>query len=197
MRKRNFGVRRIGGPESVASAGMSLIEVMIALVLLLTIAVGVLPLLTASLANNVRGWEATQIANETTSSLDLALQLPLDAPSMTLDGTSGANELTRAEFYTRGNLDDPSGNPNEGWWLDPTGKGPVLWSRTRTVRQYALADVIAGTPTPISGGVDPVQVHFKEVEMRFHGYRQSGPLGASGGATAGGDDFVVRVLKVN
>lgn len=153
------------------SAGFSLIEVLIAGLLLLGIALGVLPLFTSSMVNNTSGSESTKVANMARSRLEQLYQLPFSSPEMTITaGTENALD----QYYSI--YDD--------MWKDGIapvdGSDPAAWTRTATVRQYAVSaldDEVLDPAEALPAGTDPSLVHLKEIEIIVQGLRQSTVLG--------------------
>lgn len=188
---------------------MSLIEVLIASGILLAIAVGILPLLMRALANNVRGWEATVVSNETKTELDHVISGPLDGPEIVVP--PGSDILSRQQSWAEG-APGIINDPDEGWHDNapdpPTDKGTILWDREIRVRQYNLSDLdqmpvgalgdegilhYVVTPTALEnnardGGTITAFVHIKQVEIEAEGKRESGALGM-------GQKLYVRMLK--
>lgn len=175
-----------GTPSSVA--GFSVVESLIAALILLIIALGIIPLFARALRDNTAGADATQATNHGRASLEEYQQLPFNNQALTL--APGALALSRDESWAQGNQ-DAFGDDDEGWWPGTaSGHGLVLWTRTTTVRQYGINDLDDGRlNSPLAGGTQPAFVHFKEVEVRLESERPlESPLGP-------GRQVVFRVLK--
>lgn len=181
-------------PAVRGEAGFSLIEGLVAVGLLLLIAVGVLPLFTQAIINNVEGQSSTDAANFGRSTLEEYFQLPFDSAS--LDVPAGLDEGVVDDFYTSSLDGDSKPTPPYSWQQVPAAGTRVLWNRTTTVRQYGVPD-ISGMPSdeavplidaPLPGGTLPGSVHLKEIQVDLASSRQESPLG--GGAT-----ISLRVLK--
>ncbi|MFP3938925.1 MAG: hypothetical protein ACLF0P_01340 [Thermoanaerobaculia bacterium] len=166
--------RRPGvGPEA---AGFSLIEVMVAGLILLVIALGLVPIYTRSIRSNIEGFDYTRVSNAARSKAEELLQLPFNSPELTVPG--GETELEAEDFFSQ----------QEHEWFDEdewSGRsGDVaLFTRTATVRQFGIADLT----TPLDGDAPPDAVHLKEITVTVEGTRA--------GALGGGKDIAVRVLK--
>jgi prepilin-type N-terminal cleavage/methylation domain-containing protein len=146
-----------------SAAGFSMIESLIAAAILLIIALGLLPLFSRAINDNVSGNDATQATNGSRTQLEELLQVPFNNTRLAVPG--GAKELTAADFWTRGN-DKQTGSADEGWWNNPSGHGLVLWRRTTKVRQYSISDLADGKlDTPLAGDTQPTFVQLKEVEV--------------------------------
>ncbi len=177
-----------GVKASSSMAGFSVVESLIASLILLIIALGVIPLFARALRDNTTGADATQASNHGRASLEEYKQLPFNNQALALP--AGAATLTRDESWAQG-AKDVFGDADEGWWPGaPTGRGLLLWSRSTTVRQYGMNDVDDGRlNTPLVGGTQPAFVHLKEVEVRLESERPlTSPLGP-------GRQVVFRVLK--
>lgn len=175
LRRRTFRRR------SPRQAGMSLIELMIAMALLAFVAIGILPMMMRALADNNRAWEATEASNFVQSELEPMLATPYDSPVLTVD--PGTDERLSSWSWAEGDA-GKVGDDNEGWALDPTGKGLVFWTRNTYVHWYDVDDL----KTRLKGDEDPSQVNLKEIQVKVESIRQGGSLG-------GGQELWIRVLK--
>ena len=81
-------------PGAPAAAGFSLIEVLIAMGLAGLLMIGVLPLFTKSMANNVKGNQLTEVTNRARLHLEELMAMPVDAEELTVP--DGDNELVRS-----------------------------------------------------------------------------------------------------
>lgn len=168
---------------------MSLIEALIAAAILLTIALGLLPLFTRAILDNSAGNQATQATNYARSRTEALFQVPFD--NQALDIPAGQPERTDVDSWAVG-APEQVGDAAEGWWPGrPTNKGLLLWTRETRVRQYGVEDLQddAELDNPLPGGTDPAFVQLKEIEIRLR------PTGAPGSPLERGDDMVVRTLK--
>jgi Tfp pilus assembly protein PilV len=161
--------------------GFSVVEVLITAALLLVVAVGIVPLFTASLGNNRAGYEASEVSNHARSRLEEFMQLPFNSPDLTLQ--TG----TERQFVEYFSLNDQTWKSGVAPPADP-----ALWIRTTTLRQYGFdLDPTQGTTsltTPLPASAAPAAVHLKEVEVRIDSPRLSGALGP-------GKSVVVRTYK--
>ena len=140
-------------------AGFSLVEVLIAAALLLIVSVGILPMFTRSITNNLQGKQATEATNLARSELERMIQLPSDDPALTL--LTGSS-LVRNEKWSKDSLQ----------WYDvssfPTGEIDTF-ERTVTVRQFsmsALADGVLDATEHLDASADIQLVHLKEIEVQ-------------------------------
>jgi Tfp pilus assembly protein PilV len=146
-------------------AGFSIIEALIAAAILLIIALGLLPLFTRSINDNVSGNDATQATNGSRTQVEELLNVPFNNDRMEIP--AGATNSEARTSYTAGAL-DKTGDTDEGWWADPAGHGSVLWTRTAEVRQYSISDLDDGSLGETDakpGGTEATFVHFKEVTV--------------------------------
>lgn len=169
-----------------SASGMTLIEVVIASLLLLVIALGVLPIFLRSMTQTASGEIYTELANHTRARAEEYVQLPFNSPTLTVP--PGATELAVTDYYW----------PAERAWkpnAPPETASGVRWERTTTVRQFDVVGYFDAldrgeAPTPLSGGAPAGSVHLKEVTVRL-----SSP-GGSALADLGGDrTLTVRAIK--
>ena len=155
---RHVQIRR--GHDS-SDAGMSLIEVSFASVILLFVATSLLPLFVRSSFNNISGDDSTQASQHSKSQqegllteliddqrFDLSDPLPGHTIQTSTEGTTGDEMLLRDLFW-----DSAAGSPDAGhqrvgdgdWIIDPgAGQGIVFWRRRSVIRQYTYADIADG-----------------------------------------------------
>jgi prepilin-type N-terminal cleavage/methylation domain-containing protein len=171
-----------------ARAGFSLLEVLVASVILLFIALALIPLFTRAMRDNVQGNDATQESNHGKSREELVLQLPFNNQGVTVPAGQVVGETV--ESWTQG-APDVINDANEGWWQGSTaGRGLPLWARTTDVRQFGVADLDDGRlDNPLPGDTQPIFVQLKEVEVRMESARNpANPLG-------GGRTLTFRMIK--
>jgi Tfp pilus assembly protein PilV len=161
--------------------GFSVVEVLIASLIFLVIAVGILPLFTASTRNTAEGREATEVSNFSRSAVEDLMQATFNDARLTVP-TSGTL-LTTTEYFSKATQT----------WKTGTGStaDPALWQRRTRVRQFNVNDMSDGIlNTPLTGAADPGQVHIKEIEVEAWHARDPGSwaLGAP-------SHFTVRMLK--
>jgi type II secretory pathway pseudopilin PulG len=160
-------------PRRRREAGFSLIETLIAALLLLIITLGILPLFTNAMRSNEAGKEYTQVTNFARSRAEELFQLPMTATALTL--TSGTSLVT-SEYYSKKDKVWKTGTVQTG--------DTALWLRTSTIRQYNIADLT----TPLAATAPVESVHVKEIEVAVTGTRTSNTLGPTKSLT-------VRLLK--
>lgn len=165
------GCRRPAG-RTGSAGGFTIIEVLVAAVLLLMIAVGILPMFTRSIVSNAEGFDHSQVTNFARTRAEEFFQLPFDNPDLTV--TAGT-ELVFDEYYSQ----------STSKWVD--GAAPpedtALWTRTTTVRQFSVTDLT----TPLADTAPAGNVHLKEITVTVRSPR-AGPLGV-------GKEITVRLFK--
>jgi prepilin-type N-terminal cleavage/methylation domain-containing protein len=164
-----------GGELPMRQRGFSVVEVLIATLIFLIIAVGILPLFAASTRSNLEGREATEVSNFGRSAVEDLLQASISDARLVVP--PGSTVRVADEYWSK----------KDQVWKTGTGTtaDPALWRRRTRVRQYNVSNL----DTPLDGGADAGQVHLKEVEVQvWHGRNAQSALG-------GGRRFTVRMLK--
>lgn len=189
------------------SAGFNLIEVLIASVLFLVVALGVLPLFQRAIRTNTAGQSSTDVANLARSQVERYMQIEYNSPLLTVP--AGQTELVLDDYFDRA---------TEQWIVGaPPQPTDADWLRTTTVRYYNVAavressgegltadddddletgiicaDTVApecDTAEPLDGGTAPIDVHFKEIEVQVVGTL------AGGGILGPSKRIVARALR--
>ncbi len=156
-----------------AEQGFSLVEVMVASLILLVLILGVLPLFTRSMINNQAGNDYTKLSNHGKSRVEEFFQLRFDDPRLTIAG--GGTEATFDDYWSIS---------SEKWLPGPAPAGDSEWNRTVTVRQFNLGTSIDKDTTTVDfqataaldGGADAISVHLKEILVEVE-RAEGGPLG--------------------
>lgn len=149
-------------------SGFSLIEVLVAAVIFLIIALGVLPFFTIAIRDNRSGAESTELANMARSRLEKFSQLPFDAPDLTLE--AGTSAKTISDYYSFADKEWRScSSPC------PPTEDAGAWLRTTTVRQYSIGALDDGVLEPATEALDDTApagaVHLKEIVVQIRGVR--------------------------
>lgn len=154
------------------AAGFSIVEVLVAAVILAVIALGLIPLYTRSIRSNVEGFDYTRVSNFAKSRAEEYVQLPFDATPLVIPG--GSEELEVQDFYS---------DAEREWVTTLDGGDVALFTRTTVVRQFHTSDL----GDPLDGSDTNASV--KEITIRVEGSRAAGsPLGA-------GKTIAIRVMK--
>lgn len=164
-------------PGRRTEAGFSFIEVVIAGLLMLMIAISVLPLFTEAASSNETGREYTEVSNMARSKAEEMMQLPFNSAPLTIVTN---NKLETKEYYSK---------LNKRWITGTTlAAGDVaLWLRTTTVRQYTVSD-LDRLANPLPAGTPPEGIHVKEIQVEVRGATVGSLFGPS-------KNITVRMLK--
>jgi prepilin-type N-terminal cleavage/methylation domain-containing protein len=147
-----------------AQSGFSLIEVLIAMALAGLLLIGVLPLFTKSMTNNVEGNQLTEVTNNARLHLEELMAMPVDAEDLTVP--DGENQLVTVEMFS----------PTEERWIEEsqfsTNEQP-LFTRTTRVRQFHMSavsniDLEFEDDEVLPGGTPASQVQIKEIVVRVN-----------------------------
>ncbi len=162
-------------------SGFSLVEAVLSAALILVITVGIMPLFTNSIVQNVQGKESTESTNFSRSGSEFLYPLPLDRPQVRPD--VGDDEAVTCAQYT-----DKDGWKPYACGADPTGEPE--WLRRSEVQQFNIneiydSDTKNGEPTfknPVTGyslGNDELDsfVHIRQLIVTTSGQRDGGALG--------------------
>ena len=166
-------------PRLRRAAGFSLVEAILASLILLVVALGVLPLFTRAMASNFSGAESTSLSNLATERAEELYQLPFDHPLLIIP--VGSTERVIDEIWTvpRRTPSTPAPVFTDGQWRagspdEATADEMVVWSRRTRVRQFNINDLLTDDPTPLDGGTPPGSVHVKEIDVEVASGRADG-----------------------
>lgn len=168
------------------SRGFSLVEVMIAMALTGLLLIGVLPLFTKSMSNNVEGNQLTEVTNRARLHVEELMALSVDDVDLTVP--DGADELVRIDLFS----------PTQERWIEQAAyaeNSDPLYTRTTRVRQFNMSalsqtDLEFEEDEVLPGGTPASQVEIKEILVRVNTGRPS-LLGVMGRQKA----VTLRVLK--
>jgi prepilin-type N-terminal cleavage/methylation domain-containing protein len=155
--------RPLRGPGA-SRAGFSLIEVLIAMALAGLLMIGVLPLFTKSMSNNVEGNQLTEVTNRARQHIEELMAMPVDAEELTVP--DGDDELVTIEAFSK----------SADAWIDAVGlpdSVEVLYTRTTRVRQFNMSavsnvDLEFEEDEVLPGGTPASQVEIKEILVRVN-----------------------------
>ncbi len=178
--------------------GFSLIEVLMAMVLLLVVIAGLLPLFSRSVLENLEGKESTVSTNHARSELETYKQLTFN--NWELDIAVGDDErITDSEFTQV----TPNQIGDERWVPTAAAGELVPWTRSTRVRQLGLngvadtdldgvIDQLIGLEDNdfdgefdnfLVGGTTPNAIHLKEVRVQIEGAKQWSQSGTAAQST--------------
>ncbi|RMH20465.1 MAG: hypothetical protein D6696_08115 [Acidobacteria bacterium] len=147
-----------------AQAGLSLLEVLFAALLVSAVAVSIAPLFIHAVRSNVRGDMTSRALNHARSLIDVQFGKPKDHPDLSVaDPSPGADPTATSRrvlevYYDRG---DPTKEGDERWLPAPPSESSDTslalaarrpWNLQIEVQNFSIAD-IGGAPPP----VDPSQ----------------------------------------
>ncbi|HLF55273.1 MAG TPA: hypothetical protein VI942_00365 [Thermoanaerobaculia bacterium] len=123
--------QRAQRPAAAHEAGFSVVEGLIASLILLIVVLGVLPLISQSMLNNAQGNTSSEQANGAADGIEELISLPFNAPEMTI--ASGLTSFPNRSYRM---LDDSR-------WQDGayTGTGTPQFTRTGTVELFTFDDI--------------------------------------------------------
>ena len=147
--------------------GFTLLEILIAMALMGILMVGVLPLFTKSMSNNVEGGQLTEVTNRARLHVEEILAMPQDAEQLRLP--DGETELVTTELWSE---------PSQRWITEalfPVAEA-VTFTRVTRVRQFNMSavdniDLEFEESEALPGGSPNNLVHIKEVLVRVHSGR--------------------------
>jgi type II secretory pathway pseudopilin PulG len=149
------------------SAGFSIIEVLVAAVILFVVALGIIPLFTRSLSSNLAGADATSASQYGISRIEELYQLDFNNPLL--------DPATTDEYYS---IKDKTWKPG----TTPPDDDPALWTRKTEVTQYGVSGLFdddgkfVGAQLPLD--TDPELIHIKQIVVTVASARNLGnPLG--------------------
>jgi hypothetical protein len=152
-------------PAPGSEAGFSLLETLIASVLLLMVVIGVLPLFSRSMLNNAQGNDASKQVNATRDIADELLELPFNNQQLLL-GVGDADLVTTEFLLLEGDRWVPD--------MTPFPNDEAHFTRTTTIEQFNAADLldddieVGGTlDTPLVGGTSDNQIQIKRIRTEI------------------------------
>lgn len=180
--------------RGAANAGFSLLEVLVASLLLLVIALGLIPLFTRAMLDNASGRDSSTATNFDRNQIETLSALSFDAAELTLP--AGQALLETKSTYSRGaaNIDNDS---SEVWSPGVLANTALSrWTRTVRVQQFNASDLKDDDfelDNPLPGGTDRAQYQLKQIEVFVQGTNQS--TSALGVVLGGGPRVTFRTLR--
>lgn len=155
---------------SAHEAGFSIIEGLIAALLLLVVTLGILPLFSRAMNNNVKGNDSTRQANGAINAFESAMALPFNSGAMTVPA---GTEVVVNEAMALKKVASPTGGSDLAlsprWELvaDLGADDKALMNRTRTLRQYSFDDFLDDQllEHPLDAATEARLVHLKVVDV--------------------------------
>ncbi len=153
-----------------SEAGFSIVEGLIAALLLLVVTLGILPLFSRAMNNNVKGNDSTRQSNGAIDAFETAVALPFNSGAMTIAAGTSA---TVTETLALKKIATPTGGIDQAvstHWELPADLGSddvPLMNRVRTLQQYSFDDYSDNQTfdNPLDADTEPRLVHFKVVDV--------------------------------
>ncbi|MCB1057569.1 MAG: hypothetical protein KDD11_18880 [Acidobacteria bacterium] len=186
--------------HSRGQAGFSIIEGLVSMAVLLIVLIGVIPLFTQSMVNNLAGSHITQATNFATDGFEEVAEFDFESDRLTL--ADGSNALRIAELFGTGqsvgvpieqrrfDLDETTETPLDTKAVLATfsvgARGAAEWMRVITVRQFPISatrDEQLDVDEQLGGDFPSNAVNLKLVEITVVSV-QDGSLVGQGRTTA-------------
>lgn len=174
-------MNRIARRTAAAEAGFSIVEGLIAALILLIVVLGVLPLISQSMLYNLQGLDATTEANAADDGLDTLLPLDVNAPEIALP--FGQTALIAADVYNRYTNDWSTAVVGSDLTVAPlnavtTGAEGTEFVRTITLQRFDVNDLQTEGDytfdTPLTGGgtFDNKTAPFRRLRVQIDNERR-------------------------
>jgi prepilin-type N-terminal cleavage/methylation domain-containing protein len=162
--------------HSGSEQGFSLLEVLIAAVLLLISLLGISTIFMRALASNVEGRESSVVSNYARTWVEEIQSLDLEQPELQV--LPGATSRQVSGYWNAS---------TEKWEATPPTGGSA-WARTTRVRLFSIRDLKDDSPNdlpvldnPLDGATPVEHVNLREIQVSVAGQRDTGALGAQRG----------------
>lgn len=145
-----------------AESGISIIELLIALLILSSIMIGILPLFQRSVLSNLSSSGTTELVNFGQSAVEDIIRLAFNSELLDMTGTAGLERVVN-EYYDEA---------THAWVDGAPPAGVAAMTRTLRIRQFgigAIEDGIVDDADSLNGGADPRSVHLKQVVVELTG----------------------------
>lgn len=183
-----------GSRQPASQHGFSMVEALIATAIIGFVAVGLIPLFTRSLIDNMAGADYTRVSNYSRSEEEDFYRQPFSndysqivlGPGATAVSYSGSNTAQFIQYV----------DPTSKQWVTVTSLAAVpsnpqiVWTRTVTFRQYDVADLLDDQifDNPLTPGSGSVNLIEATVQIQA---RTSDAVGPAGGRRS----TTIRYLK--
>jgi hypothetical protein len=158
-----------------------MVEALIAVALIGIVAVGLIPLFTRAMSDNMAGADYTRVSNYARSDEEDFFREPF--ANYTSSVGSGLTTGQLLEYL----------NPTTLKWVQgsvPAGNPQIVWTRTTTYQQFSVNDMDDDQifDNPLSGGTEASSVQIVQATVQVKSVSAIGPEGAHRSAT-------IRFLK--
>lgn len=153
--------------------GFSLVEALIAAALIGVVAIGIIPLFTRAMTDNLAGSDYTRVTNYAKSKQEDFSRLRFTEP--TIQVPVGQGNLLTTEYM------DPTSlqwNPYNS--ASPPANPLAIWTRTTTITQYNIFDTDDDQmfDYPLNGGAAIDEVQIVQAQVQVKSVSPIGPAGA-------------------
>jgi prepilin-type N-terminal cleavage/methylation domain-containing protein len=150
--------------------GFSMIETLIAAALIGVVAIGIIPLFTRSMVDNMAGSDYTRVTNYAKSKEEDFARIPW--LQQTIQIPAGQTSAMTTEFMDPALLQ---------WVPTQPGNPLAVWTRGTTYTQYNIADTDTGGvfSNALDGGdfLQPDRVHIIQAQVQVKSVAAIGPMG--------------------
>jgi prepilin-type N-terminal cleavage/methylation domain-containing protein len=143
-------------------AGFSIIEVLIAAVVMGFIALALIPLFTMAMSSNLQAQDHTNVANHARDRFETLWRFSFNHDDLEI---LAGEERVHEEHYSK----------QEKRWLPgatPASGDEAVFARTTRIRQFGINDLV----NPLAAGADPARIHLKELTVEV-AHARPGPMG--------------------
>lgn len=161
--------------------GFSMIEALIAAALIGLVAIGLIPMFTRAMSDNMAGSDYTRVSNYAKSEEEDFARTPYGV--MSTEISVGSSSGQKLEYLNPTSLAWVVGSP-------PAGNTSVVWTRTTTYSQYSIydTDTDQSFDYPVPGGTAPTAVQLLQAQVQV---KAISPIGPEGGRRS----TIIRFLK--
>jgi prepilin-type N-terminal cleavage/methylation domain-containing protein len=161
--------------------GFSMIEALIAAALIGLVAIGLIPMFTRAMSDNMAGSDYTRVSNYAKSEEEDFARAPYGV--MSTEIAVGSTTAQKLEYLNPATLQWVIGTP-------PAGNSSIVWTRTTTYSQYSIYDTDTDQTFdyPVPGGTSPDAVQILQAQVQV---KAVSPIGPEGGHRS----TIIRFLK--
>ena len=163
-----------------SESGLSLVEALIAVALIGLIAVGIIPMFTRAMSDNLAGADYTRVTNFAKSKEEDFSRMTFNQQAIQL--TTG-NDLMSTEYMDPANLQ---------WSQTKPSSLLAIWTRNTDISQYSINDSDSNGnysfTNKLASGTSPLAIHVRQSQVQVQSSSAAGPLGARRATT-------IRYLK--
>lgn len=148
-----------GTRPRAGEAGFSVVEGLVAALLLAIILIGVLPMIDRSMQNNLQGNDATRESNAVVDKLDELYALQFNSPELTIQALPPLTELATTDYFLQ----------SSSTWSDTLGTATdAKYTRSLTVEYFGGNDLEDGQlDTPLAGDALPGSIQLKRLTIEL------------------------------